>query len=261
MAKSYSAGSFNRQWKRFFEGHFEAKTLYNSSVSDDLKLFFAAFEIQPADLQGRLVLDAGCGSGRLSAALAVLGAQVVALDLADSVMLAARHYRHPRLSYVQASIQRAPIRTRAFDFVWSAGVLHHIGETESCFRALARMVKPGGKLAVWLYSSERFSPFLAARRMLPFVHLLPDRVQYAMCTVLSVPLVLAGPLAPVIGRKPRAVTWESFATARFGLYDALTPRYVRRYRFGTVQNWFVTNGFTEIKRWSELGVSGRLVHT
>jgi SAM-dependent methyltransferase len=255
-ARRWPEPSFDRQWTRFFQGDFESQTLYGKTVEEDLALFLSAFDIRPADLKGRLVLDAGCGSARLDASLAALGAQVIALDLVDSIHRAAWRHAPASIRFVQANLLYAPFRQRSFDYVWSAGVLHHTGATEYGCRTLADLVKVGGQLAVWLYSRDRFSPFLTARWALPFVHRFPDPVRYAICWVLAIPLVLAGPLAPGIGRRARPVNRRSFATIKFGLYDALTPRYVERYRFQEVYDWFVQSGLSKVRRWSELGVTG-----
>ena len=43
---------------------------------------------------------------------------------------------------------------------------------------------------------------------------------------------------------------------RFGLYDSLPPRYQSRHTEREVRDWFANNGFVQIKKWSELGLSG-----
>ena len=56
---------------------------------------------------------------------------------------------------VQVDIYCLPFREAAFDFAYSLGVLHHLPEPERGFRALVPLVKPGGTIFVWVYSTAR----------------------------------------------------------------------------------------------------------
>ena len=64
--------------------------------------FLEQLNIREADIAGKLVLDAGCGNGVLSNAVAGLGASVVATDISDSVFAASRRFASTEaLSFVQ----------------------------------------------------------------------------------------------------------------------------------------------------------------
>ena len=212
----------------------------------------SALDVRPDAMAGSWTLDAGCGAGRLGNSLARLGANVVSLDTAETMRLAARGNRLPNLHYLQADLMHPPLRPGAFDYVWSAGVLHHTAAPRDAFDKLASLVRPGGRLAIWLYSAERFSPFLAVRRMIPFAHRMPEPIVAALCRYLAVPLYLAGIAAPLFARRRLPL-----ATVRFGLYDSLTPRYQSRHTERQVREWFARNGFVQVRKWSELGLSGQ----
>jgi SAM-dependent methyltransferase len=258
---THPARSFSKQWQRFFGQDFERERLYGQTLDQEVQLFLSAFDLRHGDLEGRRILDAGCGSARLERGLSPFGAHVVALDAQDSIHLAAKRHASGHTDFVQADLMAPPFSPGLFDYVWSCGVLHCTGATEKGFNSLAGLVKPGGKLAVWLYSKDRFSPYLAARRFLPFFHRLPEPACYWLCWLLAIPLVLASPAAPLIRRSWRPINREAFANARFGFYDILTPRYLDRYRFDEVRSWFITSGFLGIQRWSELGVTGTKIKT
>jgi SAM-dependent methyltransferase len=251
LASAAAAGSFEAQWRRRQRGDFERDTLYGADATEELDAMLRAFGVGVAALDGSWILDAGCGVGRLGANLARLGANVVSLDVTDAVRQIARGNRLPNSQYLQADLMHPPLRTQAFDYVWSAGVLHHTEAPRKGFDRLAALVRPGGHLAVWLYSAERFSPFLAARRMIPFAHRMPDAAASALCLCLAVPLYLAGSVAPLFGRRRLPLS-----TVRFGLYDSLTPRYQSRHTEREMRAWFETNGFVNIRKWSELGLTG-----
>jgi len=246
-----AAASFESQWRRYRRREFERETLYGADARAELESMLSALGIRSDALAESWVLDAGCGSGRLGNALARLGANVVSLDLAESIRLVARGNRMPNLRYLQADLMYPPLRAESFDYVWSAGVLHHTAAPRRAFDQLAALVRPGGRLAIWLYPAERFSPFLAIRRMLPFAHRMPEPAVAAFCRYVALPLYVAGIAAPLFGRRRLPL-----ATVRFGLYDSLTPRYQSRHTEHEARDWFAANGFVQVRKWSELGLSG-----
>lgn len=104
-------------------------------------------------LTGKLVLDAGCGAGRFTALAAGYGARVVGLDRSEAVDRAAASCAPyaQRASFVQGDLLRPPLRQGAFDVVFSIGVLHHAADTRRGVLSLARLLRPGGMLIVWVY--------------------------------------------------------------------------------------------------------------
>jgi SAM-dependent methyltransferase len=71
-------------------------------------------------LDGLLILDAGCGNGTLSAAIAATGARVVAMDYSNSIEKAEINKKHfswdnfRRLYYVQGDVQHPPFSENIF---------------------------------------------------------------------------------------------------------------------------------------------------
>ncbi|MFH1985887.1 MAG: methyltransferase domain-containing protein [Pseudomonadota bacterium] len=120
--------------------------------------------ISPENLfVSKVVLDAGCGSGKFSCALARFGAaRVIGLDLGRKGLAFARKqaakvaYGH-RLDYLCGSLLDLPLPDAAVDLVWSNGVVHHTRDYERCIREFARVLKPSGKL--FLYVNGRFGLF------------------------------------------------------------------------------------------------------
>lgn len=113
--------------------------------------------LQPGDFLGRLVLDAGCGFGRHAVHAARFGAEVVALDSSvDAVESCARNSRElSRVHIVQGDILQPPLREGAFDLVYCFGVLHHMDQPRAAFGSLGQLVRPGGRLALWVYGARQ----------------------------------------------------------------------------------------------------------
>jgi SAM-dependent methyltransferase/uncharacterized protein YbaR (Trm112 family) len=125
---------------------------------DNAAILRARTGLEPHDVAGKTVLDAGCGNGRFAQVLADWGAErVVAMDLGRGVDAARRLYGgRPEVAYVQASILDAPFVEGAFDVVISVGVLHHTPDTRLAFQRLTRLVRLGGRCAVYLYRRREY---------------------------------------------------------------------------------------------------------
>jgi SAM-dependent methyltransferase/uncharacterized protein YbaR (Trm112 family) len=113
--------------------------------------------LKAEDLMGRLVLDAGCGFGRHAFFAARYGAEVVALDSSpEAVASAARNLEGSmRAHVVQGDINRPPFKKNLFDIVYSLGVLHHVPDPRGGFLSLHQLVKPNGRLAIWVYGPRQ----------------------------------------------------------------------------------------------------------
>src|SRR5207248_3393355 len=80
------------------------------------------------------------------------GARVIGVDLSSAVEKAKTLCEgFPDAAIVQADLTRLPLAEGVFDLAFSIGVLHHGPDPRGAFREVARRVRPGGKLAVWLY--------------------------------------------------------------------------------------------------------------
>jgi SAM-dependent methyltransferase len=104
-------------------------------------------------LNGKLVLDVGCGFGRHLYVACQNGAEVVGVDLSAGVDIARRNnLAHPRCHIVQADVLERPLPAGSFDVVWSFGVLHHMPLPHAGFDAAASFARPdGGLVIIWVY--------------------------------------------------------------------------------------------------------------
>jgi 2-polyprenyl-3-methyl-5-hydroxy-6-metoxy-1,4-benzoquinol methylase len=107
-----------------------------------------------AELRGKDVLEIGCGTGVHTRLLAAAGANVSAIDLTPTAVELTR--RRLELAELSADVREAdaeslPYGDASFDFVWSWGVIHHSSDTDRVIAEIARVVRPGGRLAFMVY--------------------------------------------------------------------------------------------------------------
>ena len=104
-------------------------------------------------LEGKRVLDVGCGGGILAESMAARGAQVTGIDLADKPLKVAMLHRLEsgravdyRLVSAEQMAAEAP---GTFDVVTCMEMLEHVPEPASVVLACARLARPGG----WVFFS------------------------------------------------------------------------------------------------------------
>jgi SAM-dependent methyltransferase len=102
---------------------------------------------------GGAVLDAACGTGRALPALrAAVGdaGRVVAVDLTPEMLAEARRLGRQRVAaLVEADVLALPLASGSLDAVLAAGLLSHLPDPAAGLRELARVCRPGARLALF----------------------------------------------------------------------------------------------------------------
>ena len=93
-------------------------------------------------------LEVGCGDGLLARRLAERAAEVTAIDRDERMIALARERTSgSRVRYVHADFLACPVEAASFDFACANTALHHM-DFAAALRAMARALRPGGRLAV-----------------------------------------------------------------------------------------------------------------
>ncbi len=229
--------SFGLQWNRYEVAHDD----------EDRATFQAKTGISLAELKGLRVLDAGCGGGRYCKVAAEAGAEVIGADHTSAVEKASKLCGHlPGLKLVQADLKHLPFERASFDFVFSIGVMHHDSDTKSVFDAVAQMVKPGGRMAVWLYRRNMFwQEALNSSIRRVTTNLPPERLE-PWCRfgalVGGIPIAKQT-LSKIINFSTHPV-WENRVCDNFDWY---APQYQFHHTTDELCEWFEAAGFGELQ--------------
>lgn len=251
--------SFGWEWLR-----------YPGSRAGDRPIFLEETMIPPEEFAGKRVLDAGCGMGRYAAVALGLGAEVVAVDMSESLLRVAESARtNPKLHPVEGDLLHPPFKREIFDIVYSQGVLHHTTDTHAAFQAVAALVRSEGLLSVWLYgkagSYEDFATnpirtdrgwICEHRRLAWWIvlvrHVLSDGLR-VLTTRLPVPVTyaLCYPLT-ILGAVPgfRYLTFSldpDFQARLIENFDWISPPHQWHHTKEELSRWFEEEGFAPLQ--------------
>lgn len=238
--------SFSYEWQRF------ARTQLDSSTGrhDTRDRLQASLDTPLTDLRGKLVLEAGCGTGRFAEIVQSRGAVYVGIDYSYAVDAAQHNVGHlPDVHLIQADIFHLPFADEVFDLIISLGVLHHTPDPRRAFACLPPLLKPGGKLSITVYDAGNKIYVANTRFWRRFTTRLPSRVLHAL-SYLAAPLYYLWTL-PVLGGLFRSVAFISLERdwrwRVLDTFDWYSPRYMSWHTHPEVFGWFKENGLTDIQ--------------
>lgn len=257
------ADSFGYQWQRFNRTQLDHSGR-NLSEED----FTRKTGLRPQDLNGKLVLDVGCGMGRFAEIATRWGARVVGIDLSAAAEVAARNLADREFIAFQADVFALPFAPGTFDCIYSMGVLHHTPDCEKAVKTLPQYLKPGGTLAVWLYSGyNKWYRFSDQYRKI--THRMSPRALHSLFRV-AVPVFYwldrGLRVVPAVGKPVAGVVHHVFPVNRhpdpevrvLDTLDWYSPKYQSKHTYEQVFRWFESCGLEALTVGEiPVGVRGR----
>jgi len=150
VPKENYAESFGLQWNRFANTQIDSKVGTNRSETRfrDETLW------DESRLAGKLVLDAGCGSGRFSEIALKLGASLIGVDYSSAVEASKLNLSATDKLIVQGDLAALPFSDQTFDFIYCIGVLQHTSQPGHITKELLRCLKVGGEITLTFYENS-----------------------------------------------------------------------------------------------------------
>ena len=138
-----TVASFGNEWEAFSD--FEDEEI-NFIAKDYFDI------VNDEDIENKIVLDAGCGSGRWTKYIVNKAKHVELVDPSEAIFVAAKLLKKfSNVSISHASIDRLPFKDEHFDFIMSLGVIHHIPNMELALKHLTSKLKKDGKILLYIY--------------------------------------------------------------------------------------------------------------
>ncbi|KKT72862.1 MAG: Methyltransferase type 11 [Candidatus Nomurabacteria bacterium GW2011_GWA1_46_11] len=174
--KKKTSQRFGEQWLK----------LSTYTQDDQKQLLNWLYPVKPSFFGKKVVLDAGCGSGRhLLVTSAFKPKMLIGIDLSRAVEQAYAVTQHnPRIHIIQADIANLPFK-RPFDFIYSVGVLHHLPNPKVGFQSLVGHLKPKGSISVWVYGKEGNE--IIEKFVNPVRKLVTSRLPMKLLALISIP--------------------------------------------------------------------------
>lgn len=101
-------------------------------------------------LKGGLIVDVGCGTGKLGEKLVSAGYGVIGVDVSEKMLAIARGRLGNKL--VMGFADRLPLKSDAFDLAQCIALLHHLADRRrvaATIREMVRVTKSGGAIIIW----------------------------------------------------------------------------------------------------------------
>jgi SAM-dependent methyltransferase len=152
--------------------------------------------------------------------------------------VAARNLTGREASIFQADVFHLPFATESFDYLYSIGVLHPTPDCGPTFKMLPGLVKPGGRIAIWLHSvynrwykmSDVYRK--VTRRMSPRMR---HTLCYGVVPLYGIHQVLQK--IPLGGR-----TWRILDT-----FDWYSPWYQSKHTYEELFRWLESCGLEDLR--------------
>ena len=228
--------AFGLQWLKHAKTQLDSHTGL-TITRDRLSRMFGPLYSQ---LDGKVVLEAGCGAGRFTEVLLESTSLITAIDLSVAVLANYENNgKNSNLRIARASITELPFEKEQFDIVFCPGVVQHTPNPSKSISELYKQVKPGGWLILDQYRynfpsilKTTWVARLILKRLTPEIGLvltdwlvkiwLPAHKKVANNRILEVLLFRISPITSHYAGYPNMSEEDQVAWARLATHDNLT---------------------------------------
>jgi ubiquinone/menaquinone biosynthesis C-methylase UbiE len=156
--------SFDYQWRNLSDSKYlltdeEWKRNVDSYILDELG-------VTREWINGKTVIDVGCGGGRWSYGFVKLGCRVTATDVSDGPCKSTET-NVPQAKVLKIDVFELPDQMKGmkFDIIWCWGVIHHTADMKGAFGSLVQLMHKDSVLHLYVYSFDRGIRIRMLRRL------------------------------------------------------------------------------------------------
>ena len=247
--------NFGWQWNKWARVQFEDENIGRPMEGYSKNMFSTITEFNKREIQNKLVLDIGCGSGRFADIVSTMGGTTIALDYSNAIDAAKDNVNNKNVLFIQGDALSLPIKNEVIDFSYSIGVLHHTPNPKKGVEEAYRVLKKDGIFAISVYSKQSLYTFSSVtfwrrvfKGMWPLLGHYPPLIYSRIFGTLNHYLGLISKYLtyPIRLFFPTMVLsdirWSILDT-----FDAVTTSFQSGHTIYEVFNWFSSSGFKEIK--------------
>lgn len=247
--------NFGWQWNKWAKVQFDDENIGKPMENYTKNMFQTITEFNEEDLNGKLVLDIGCGSGRFTDVAIRFGATVVSVDYSSAIDVAYKNTKSQNSLFIQCDALNLPFKENVFDFAFSIGVLHHTPNPKIGVNEAYRVIKKKGKFAISVYSKESNYTLPSVKLWRFIFKKLSKLFSYFPALIYS---RLFGTLNHFIGRINVKLTYpiklffptvvlKDLRWSILDTFDSVTTSYQSGHTIYEVYNWFQDTGFINIR--------------
>ena len=221
--KDISVGEAYDTFFRKSDSIFGKGKLYGNTIEEEVADFYQKTGLKCEFLRDKIVLDAGCGIGRLTNELSDECKTMMGFDITPAVDDAFQATKtKSNVHIVQADLLNIPLKKCIFDIIWCDGALPYVSNFAKGLSSLIDMRKEKGFLFTWCYKDRktgRLSPERIGRK----VHWIPISIRFNVLLLIAFVTRL---LSSVKNRQNLMRGFRAIATMAFDLSLAGNVHYV-----------------------------------
>ncbi|HEY0432199.1 MAG TPA: methyltransferase domain-containing protein [Pyrinomonadaceae bacterium] len=262
------ASSFGYQWNQFKSEQIDS--INGTGLSEQRVYSETGWTKQW--IEGKWILDAGCGAGRFLEVVSRERCEAVGVDLSNATDAArATLGDRKNVHLVQASIYELPFRSGVFDGCYCIGVIQHTPDPQKTLHSLPRVLKAGGRIAVTIYERKHWTKLNAKYLIRPLTKrmskksllylikgLMPILFPITEITFripyLNRIFMFAIPVANYVGESKLTLR-QRYHWAILDTFDMLSPQYDQPQTFQDAEKPLRSEGVEEITRLQNGGLN------